>query len=106
MNNKEMSTEPNYVHEQEFHIPAQSVRRALGETALPKLIDAGDVPGIESRPLAQPGDVVEEGARHEPILVDHVSNPERVINHPANIAKADRDFTAMTGIVVRRHDEE
>jgi hypothetical protein len=106
MNNKEMPTEPSYVHEQVFHIPAQSVWRALGEAALPKLIDAGDVPGIEGQQLAQPGDVVEGGARHEPILVERVSNPEHVINHPANIAKADRDFTAMTGIVIRRHDEE
>ena len=106
MNSNEAFTDTSYIHEQEFHLPNDSTKRALGEIALPgTLIDSADVP-FKGTAVAQPGAVANQGARHEPIPVERVSNPERVINHPANIAKNDRDFTAMTGIVVRRDHSE
>lgn len=106
------NSEASYIHEREFHIPAESkIVQGLGEAALPRgLIKSGQVPGVISKPVPQPGDVFSRGAQHEPVplgtIDEFVGNPERAINHPANIAKADRDFTAMTGIAVRRDHTE
>lgn len=111
-NQKTPNAAINYIHEQRFHIPAERMQRALGDAALPNiLIQAGDVPGIISNPVKQPGEVASVGAQHDPVplgaIDEFLGNPERAINHPANIAKADRDFVAVTGIAVRRdHGEE
>lgn len=111
MSNNEQFAEKNYIHEREFHIPEDHTKRALGEVALPGvLIDSKNVP-FDGTPVARPGDIASRGAQHEPVPLGGIDefpgNPERAINHPANIAKGDRDLAAMTGIVIRRdHTEE
>lgn len=107
MNSNNESIEKGYIHNREFHIPEDHTKRALGEAAV--LIDSKDVP-FSGTPVVSPGDIASRGVQHEPVslggLDEFPGNPERAINHPANRAKADRDFAAMTGLVIRRDHTE
>lgn len=113
MSNNELTGNSSYIHERVFHIPTESkIIHGLGEAALPKtgLIDTGQIPGVVSQPVVMPGDVFATGAQHQPVDLGTIDqfpgNPERAINHHANIAKTDREFTAMTGIAIRRDYDE
>ena len=109
-----MHNEKDYIHQEQYHIPEyvaeEPTKRALGEAALPTgLIGSNDVPH-KSTAVVRPGDIASRGAQHDPVPLggsdEFKGNPERAINHPANLAKADRDFTAMTGIAIRRDHTE
>lgn len=107
MNSEKELIDTDYTHKREFHIPETLTTRALGEAAV--LIDSKAVP-FDSTPVVRPGDIASRGAYHEPVslggLDEFPGNPERAINHPANIAKNDRDIAAMTGIAIRRDHTE